>query len=84
MSQRDRIAGVISGLLMVIGVLLVWIDHYVLLRDGGVILFAGAFIYLTITLLRGPSRRNSRPIACGEELVSIAKLERGYDDSTGS
>lgn len=58
MSQRDRIAGVISGLLMVIGVLLVWIDHYVLLRDGGVILFAGAFIYLTITLLRGPSRRN--------------------------
>ena len=58
MSRRGRYSIVISGLFVVIGFLVMWIGHYLLLRNFGLILWICGVIYMTITMLRSFSRRN--------------------------
>lgn len=57
MRPNIRIVGAITFFLMLTGILLGWLGPDLLLKSIGALLFIGAFIYLTITLLSGSYTR---------------------------
>jgi Zn-dependent membrane protease YugP len=57
MRPNIRIVGAITLFLMLIGILLGWRGPGLLLKSIGALLFIGALIYLTVTLLSGSYTR---------------------------
>lgn len=57
MRLNIRIVSALTLFLMIIGILLGWLGPNLLLRSIGALLFIGAFIYLTVTLLSGSYTR---------------------------
>jgi predicted RND superfamily exporter protein len=55
--KKDRISIALVGLLMVVGVLLMWFTHHLFLRNFGLLLWMGAFICLIFIVFRRPSLR---------------------------